>query len=113
MKTATAICALSVAAAIAFGGTALAQSSTDQQQNTSTNTQLNQDPAKDDTGMLALGVDISKVGGSPDAAKAFVATLPADQQTSLNNACKDIQSKQATSNPNVVIFCNNLLGTAQ
>jgi hypothetical protein len=103
MKLSNAISAVSVVALLAFSGAALAAEAT-------TNDQGSQDIKLDATGKIALGVDISGAGNTPDSVKAYVAGLSADQQTGITNGCKEVQASAATSNADVLTFCNNLLG---
>ncbi len=104
MKLSHGIYALSVAAGLAIGGSALAATAT------GTTPDQSNDPTRDTTGMAALGVDISNAGTTPDSVKAFVNGLTADQQTGITTGCQSVLANPANASQSVQSFCQALNG---
>lgn len=93
--------ALSLAAALAIGGSALAA-------NVTTNGVAPASNSANDTGMASLGVDITGAGNTPASVHSFVASLSTDQQSGIKNGCQRIATDPTNASPNVVSFCDNL-----
>jgi hypothetical protein len=93
---------LSMLAAFAVGGSALAATAT-------TNGPAAAGTA-DMTGMASLGVDISAAGTTPDSVATFVGGLSTDQQSGVKNGCQSIVANPTAASPNVLGFCKNLNG---
>jgi hypothetical protein len=92
---------LSMLAALAVGGSALAANAT---------TGAAATGSADVTGMASLGVDISTAGHTPDSVSTFVSHLSAEQQSGVKNGCHSIIANPTTAGPNVLSFCKNLGG---
>lgn len=92
-----AIYALSLVAALAMGGSALAA-----------NGAATDTGSANDTGMASLGVDITSAGNTPAAVHSFVAGLSTDQQSGIKNGCQQIAANPTNASPKVVTFCDNL-----
>ena len=95
------IYALSLVAALAIGGSALAE-------NVTTNGSSPDSNSANDTGMATLGLDITGAGNTPADVHSFVAGLSTDQQSGIKNGCQSIATNPTNANPAVVSFCQNL-----
>ena len=65
----------------------------------------------DDTGMMTLGIDITKGGATSASVKAYNATLAADAQAKLKTNCTVVVANKATANAKTVKFCEDLAAT--
>lgn len=61
----------------------------------------------DETGLTTLGIDISGVGGSSQAAQQFIAGLNADAQRSVINGCQTALANPVSYSGSVLAFCEN------
>jgi hypothetical protein len=67
------------------------------------------DPTTDNSGYIALGLDISNTGNTPETVAAFFDALPKARQRSLVYSCRSIREAPAFANPNVLRFCGILV----
>ncbi len=99
MKITRATLALSVAALLTLGSSAMAV-----QPNSNVF-----DPTLDETGFQTFGVNIAFAGNTPEAVKNFVAGLTPDQQQRISTGCGDVLSDATMArNFTVTSFCKNL-----
>jgi hypothetical protein len=105
MKTSHGTLALSLAALLALGTSAMAV----EPQPSDTSSTTTMDPATDETGFQIFGFNIAFAGNTPDAVKNFVSGLTPDQQQSASVGCGEVLSDSTLSfNTTVVSFCKNL-----
>jgi hypothetical protein len=64
--------------------------------------------AEDYIGTYSIGVDISHVGWSPQAAHEFAARLSPAKQASVDAACRFALTNPTSYHPDVLMFCRNL-----
>ena len=67
------------------------------------------DPSTDNSGFMALGVDISPAGNTPQSVGAFFDTLPKARQRSLVYGCRSTLEAPAYANRDVLRFCGVLV----
>jgi hypothetical protein len=104
MKRTHTIVALSLAALLAGGTTAMAL--TAEPASTPADTSL--DPQKDETGFRIFGFNVAFAGNTPSAVQNFVAGLSPDQQQRVQTGCGEVLSDAGmASNFTVVQFCRN------
>jgi hypothetical protein len=89
---------LALAAVLVAGGPALAMSHP-----------TAKDPSTDSTGYMALGVDITTAGNSPQSVGAFLNDLPAHERRTLVYGCRSIAESPAFANQRVLQFCSTLI----
>jgi hypothetical protein len=108
MKTSTATTlALSVAALIASGATALAAEPLPAEPAPQ---QSIMDPATDESGALIFGFNIAFAGNTPAAVQNFIAGLTPEQQQSVVAGCNEVKRDASlATNFTVVQFCHNAL----
>jgi hypothetical protein len=107
MKIAQGIYALAVVALLAGGSVASANTSSGD------NRDVMKDPSTDNTGVMALGFDISFAGDTPDTIRPYMARLTPHQQYDLINGCRDMTDHPLYANPHVLSFCTALVGMSQ
>jgi len=112
MKTASILKIVSVAAMFAMAGPVLAQDASDPDATAAepgvSTTQT--DPLADETGMTALGIDISAAGTSTEATNAWLATQTPEVQAKVTAACANINANPTTVHTSVASFCKALAG---
>lgn len=94
--------ALSFAALLALGTSAMALES-------QPSTQSSVTPATDETGFQIFGFDIAYAGNTPEAVRNFVDGLTPQQQQAASTGCSEVLSDASlAANATVVSFCKNL-----
>ena len=105
MKTAHATIALSFAALLAVGTSAMA---VELQPTTTQRADPSLDAQTDMTGFRTFGFAIDTAGNTPEAVQTFISGLTPDQQNAVSVGCADVLSDaQMATNTTVVSFCKN------
>jgi hypothetical protein len=106
MKIVHAITLASVAAMLAFSGTAWAVEATA----TTGTTEGSKTGTQDISGMATLGVDISGAGTTSANVKLFLAAMPAADAAKLVAGCETVIANQADRSASVLTFCQAATG---
>ena len=107
MKIVHAITLASVAAMLAFSGTAWAVEAT---ATTTGTTEGSKTGTQDISGMATLGVDISGAGTTSANVKLFLAAMPAADAAKLVAGCETVIANQADRSASVLTFCQAATG---